>query len=167
MGRSAAEKAERRAAKTQSLYVATPSSFNSINAGNTTQSSFLPHHNNSGYPGQQQQSSPFTPNFNTAGTPKSPKKSRPFSMLFLHPQDEMAKQQQQVQFEGYTPEQYQQQQQHQMSLNESDEDALADGQSLNSATMEYGESDLKDADLDTRMLINHLTDLDVSSFKMR
>ncbi|KAF9429459.1 hypothetical protein BGZ76_001270 [Entomortierella beljakovae] len=161
-GRSAAERAERRAGKTQSLYVATPSSFNSTNSinTNTTQSSFLTHQNHSGYPGQQNQPPLSTSFSNTVSTPKSPKKSRPFSMMFLHPQEELNKQQ----YEGYTPDYYQQQQQQQQqqqhSLNESDEDVVPDGQSLASTAIEYGESDLKEVDSDTRMLIAHLTDLD-------
>ncbi|KAF9116368.1 hypothetical protein BGX27_003051 [Mortierella sp. AM989] len=168
-GRSATEKAERRAAKTQSLYVATPS-FNSTNSINTnsTQSSFLTHKNHSGYPGQQQQQQSNQPspasNFNTTGnTPKSPRKSRPFSMLFLHPQEELIKQQ----YEGYPSEYYQQQ--HQQSLNESDEDVVPDGQVITSTAMEYGESDLKEVDSDTRLLIAHLTDLDdlISFLKKR
>ncbi|KAF9349146.1 hypothetical protein BGX34_002013 [Mortierella sp. NVP85] len=46
------------------------------------------------------------------------------------------------------------------TMNESDEDGLADGRSLSSSAMDYGESDLKDTDSDTRSLIAHLTDLD-------
>ncbi|KAF8938045.1 hypothetical protein BGZ58_001683 [Dissophora ornata] len=165
-GRSAAEKAEkaeRRAAKTQSLYVATPSSFNSSNSSNTTlnstHSSFLSHTHHQGYPGQQQPlPSNVSSNCISSNTPKSPKKSRPFSMLFLQPQEDLAKHQQQ--HEGYSTESFQQQQQQQQALNEADEDALVDGQSLVSTGIEYGESDLKDADSDTSMLITHLTDLD-------
>ncbi|KAF9896897.1 hypothetical protein BX616_006543, partial [Lobosporangium transversale] len=200
-GKSAAERADRRAAKTQSLYIATPTS-NSLNNNTLTtgaHSAFLPHNNNSnninnnnsnsnpnGYSGQQQQqqqqqqpSSPF--NFNTTGSSalKSPKKSRPFSMLFLQPQDEQARlqqqQQQQYQSQPQNPQQlndgfdldYQQQQQ--QTINESDEDALVDGQSLSSVVLEYGESDLKDVDSETRKLIEHLTDLDdmISFLKKR
>ncbi|KAI7828880.1 hypothetical protein BC939DRAFT_37191 [Gamsiella multidivaricata] len=169
-GRSATEK-ERRAAKTQSLYITTPSSFNnnsnnnsnsSSGDTNSTHSSFLPHTNNNnqlGYPGQQQLTfSNF--NNNTSSTPKSPRKSRPFSMLFHHPQEELAKQQQQQQ-DGHPAEYYQQElYQQQQTLNESDEDAFADGYSLASTAIDFVESDLKEADSDTRMLIAHLTDLD-------
>ncbi|KAF9942313.1 hypothetical protein BGZ65_005097, partial [Modicella reniformis] len=182
-GRSTAEKAERRAAKAQSLYVATPSSYSNTDLSvNTTatHSSFLPHTNTgTGYPGLQQQqqqqqqqpqqqqqqqqqlpqqplSSGYSSSF-TSNTPaKSPKKTRPFSMMFLYPQEELTAKQQ---HEEHSAEYYQQHQR-QTSLNESDEDALADGQSLSSSTMECGEIDLKDADSDTRSLIAHLTDLD-------
>ncbi|KAG0323585.1 hypothetical protein BGZ99_002718 [Dissophora globulifera] len=164
-GRSAAEKAERRAAKAQSLYVATPSSLTSSGA---THSSFLPHTLHAGQLGQPSFSSnTFTGNSNhnngnSSSTPKSPRKSRPFSMLFLHPHEEQA---------GHPTEQHsqQQQQQQQHALNESDEDALVDGQSLSSTAIDYGESDLKEADSDTRMLITHLTELDdlISFLKKR
>ncbi|KAG0206326.1 hypothetical protein BGX28_002227 [Mortierella sp. GBA30] len=155
-GKSAAERAERRAAKAQSLYVATPSSY-----GNNTSSSFLhqqqqQHQFPPGYGGQSK--SAFLSHYSTDSnsvSSKSPKKNRPFSMMLLHAQEDQARQQQ----EGYTAEHLQQQQQ-QHTLNESDEDAIADGHSLSSTVIEYGENDLKDADSDTRMLISHLTDLD-------
>ncbi|KAF9934392.1 hypothetical protein FBU30_002216 [Linnemannia zychae] len=204
-GRSSSEKAERRAAKTQSLYVATPSSMSISSSLPSTRSSFLQHTNNtnsggSGHfsslqlPQQQQQQqlssssqlsaagSPFPSNYHSTGnTPtKSPKKSRPFSMMFMNPQDETHKQQQQ---DGL--DQFQQHHPHQQSflqnnypqqLNESDEDAAlaaaagnSDSQSAHSTMVDYGESDLRDADADTKMLIAHLTDLDdlVSFLKKR
>lgn len=81
-------------------------------------------------------------------------------MMYLPSQEELlAKQQQQREGQEY----HQQQQQYQrQTLNESDEDALADTQSLSSSVLECGENDLKDADSETRSLIAHLTDLDVS-----
>ncbi|KAI8346268.1 hypothetical protein B0O80DRAFT_247066 [Mortierella sp. GBAus27b] len=162
-GRPTAEKADRRANKVQSLYVATPSSYNSstdlVANVAATHSSFLPHNNHSGYPGSQQQSFPSSySGINNA--PKSPKKSRPFTMMFLPSQEELAAKHQQQESQA---EYYQHQQQQRQTLNESDEDALADSQSLSSSAMEYGENDLKDADADTRSLIAHLTDLDVSN----
>ena len=94
-------------------------------------------------------------------------------MMFLQSQDEAHKQQQ----NGYDQQHHHQlhQQsflqnthpQHQ-ALNESDEDAVlaagggGDGQSLHSTVVDYVESDLRDADADTKLLIAHLTDLDVS-----
>ncbi|KAG0380204.1 hypothetical protein BGX24_009632 [Mortierella sp. AD032] len=99
--------------------------------------------------------------------------------MFLHPHDETHRQQQQ---DGYDPHsQYSQSHNHssflqntspQHALNESDEDAAlaaaaaaaagggGDGQSLHSTVVDYGESDLRDADADTKVLIAHLTDLD-------
>lgn len=179
MLRSSQEKADRRAAKTQSLYVATPSSFSGLPPHLQQQQqqqlqSFQP-----SFPsGNHTISSPLNSNNNTnnttgSGTPKSPRKSRPFSMMFLHPQDELAKQQQhhidsqQLQaLQEYPLPPQQQQQQQQQLLNESDEDATTgDGQSLTSTVIDYGESDLKDVDSDTRMLIAHLSDLDVKFAK--
>ncbi|GJJ73211.1 Rho GTPase-activating protein RGD1 [Entomortierella parvispora] len=161
MLRSAQEKAERRASKTQSLYVATPSTLSALPPQQLQ--SFQP-----SFPGQLQGSntvnSPLSNSTtnNNSSTPKSPRKSRPFSMMFLHPQDELARQQQQQ--EGLQQQQQPleyQQPLHQQPLNESDEDAATgDGQSLTSTVIDYGESDLKDADSDTRMLIAHLSDLD-------
>ncbi|KAG9322193.1 hypothetical protein KVV02_007575 [Mortierella alpina] len=156
-GRSAAERAERRAAKTQSLYVATPSSF-----GSNTSSSFLhqqpqqQQQQQQPHPGHGQSKSAFLTHHNDSSNnrpSKSPKKTRPFSMMLLHSQEDPARQRQ----EGY-PAEHLQQSLHQ-PLNESDEDVIADGHSL-SSTIEYGDSDLKDADGNTQMLIAHLTDLD-------
>ncbi|KAF9957643.1 hypothetical protein BGZ70_009444, partial [Mortierella alpina] len=156
-GRSAAERAERRAAKTQSLYVATPTSF-----GSNTSSSFLHQQQQQlqqqqqPHPGYGQSKSAFLPHHNDSSNnrpSKSPKKTRPFSMMLLHSQEDPSRQRQ----EGY-PAEHLQQQLHQ-PLNESDEDAVADGHSLTS-TIEYGDSDLKDVDANTQMLIAHLTDLD-------
>ncbi|KAF9093860.1 hypothetical protein BGX23_002840 [Mortierella sp. AD031] len=93
--------------------------------------------------------------------------------MFLHPHDELQKQQQQQQ-DGYAQHQQQSFLQstnlQQQALNESDEDAALaaaaaggeDGHSLHShsTTVDYGESDLRDADADTKLLIAHLTDLD-------
>ena len=88
--------------------------------------------------------------------------------MFLHPQDELARQQQLEGQQQHQPLEHQQQPLHQQPLNESDEDAATgDGQSLTSTMIDYGESDLKDADSDTRMLIAHLSDLDVSLAGMR
>ena len=157
-GRSAQEKADKRAAKTQSLYVATPSSL-----------SALPPHLQqfqSGQPAFNTLNTNHSNNSNidhTATTPKSPRKARPFSMMFMHPQEELTRQQQHQQLprQDFQPQQQQQLPLHQTALNESDEDATGDGTSLSSTVIEYGESDLKDADSDTRMLIAHLSDLDV------
>lgn len=95
-------------------------------------------------------------------------------MMFMHPQDETQRQQQ----DGYDQHPHQQSflqsthPQHQ-AINESDEDAAlaaaaagtaGDGQSLHSNGADYSESDLRDADADTKLLIAHLTDLDVSLF---
>ena len=99
-------------------------------------------------------------------------------MMFLHPHDELHKQQQLKQdgFEHHY--QHHQQQvpsylqgtypQQQLALNESDEDAAlastasgGDNQSQHSTVVDYAESDLRDADADTKMLIAHLSDLDV------
>ncbi|KAG0256227.1 hypothetical protein BG011_004693 [Mortierella polycephala] len=76
-------------------------------------------------------------------------------MMFLQSHEDVARHQQ----EGYVPE-HSQLNQHQYTLNESDEDAVGDGHSVSSNVMEYGEHDLKDVDSDTRMLISHLADLD-------
>ncbi|KAG0291427.1 hypothetical protein BGZ97_005880 [Linnemannia gamsii] len=90
--------------------------------------------------------------------------------MFMHPQDETQRQQQ----DGYDQHPHQQSflqsthPQHQ-AINESDEDAAlaaaaagtaGDGQSLHSNGADYAESDLRDADADTKLLIAHLTDLD-------
>lgn len=81
-------------------------------------------------------------------------------MMFMHQEGEAHKQQ----HDGHD----QQQQQHQV-LNESDEDAAlaaagggGDGQSLHSTLVDYAESDLREVDADTKLLIAQLTDLDVS-----
>lgn len=154
-GRSTTEK-ERRASKAQSLYVAT-SSFNSstdlVANVATTHSSFLTHSNHSGYSGSQHSSSTFNSISNIPA--KSPKKTRPFSTMFLPSQEELTLRQQQ--YHEDQGEFYQRR-----AMNESDEDGLADGRSFSSSAMDYGESDLKDTDSDTRSLIAHLTDLDVS-----
>ncbi|KAF9181605.1 hypothetical protein BGZ51_005297 [Haplosporangium sp. Z 767] len=76
-------------------------------------------------------------------------------MMLLHSHEDVTRHQQ----EGYVPE-HSQLNQHQHTLNESDEDAVGDGHSVSSTVMEYGEHDLKDVDSDTRMLISHLADLD-------
>ncbi|KAK3824434.1 MAG: hypothetical protein JOS17DRAFT_266421 [Linnemannia elongata] len=177
-GRSAAEKAERRAAKTQSLYVATPSSTTTSSSLPATRSSFLQHTNKNSQlhtggvqPSSTQQQQLLSPSNTAAGSPflsnyhhnsntptKSPKKTRPFSMMFMHQEGEAHKQQ----HDGHD----QQQQQHQV-LNESDEDAAlaaagggGDGQSLHSTLVDYAESDLREVDADTKLLIAQLTDLD-------
>ncbi|KAG0295389.1 hypothetical protein BGZ96_011860 [Linnemannia gamsii] len=87
--------------------------------------------------------------------------------MFLHPHDETQRQQQ----DGYEqhPHPFLQSThpQHQ-ALNESDEDAAlaaavagaGDGHSMHSNGIDYAESDLRDADADTKLLIAHLTDLD-------
>lgn len=79
-------------------------------------------------------------------------------MMFMHQEGEAHKQQ----HDGHD----QQQQQHQV-LNESDEDAAlaaagggGDGQSLHSTLVDYAESDLREVDADTKLLIAQLTDLD-------
>lgn len=92
-------------------------------------------------------------------------------MMFAQSQDEAHRHQQ----AGYD-EQHRQQSflqsthpQHQ-ALNESEEDAAlaadagggGDGQSSHSTVVDYAESDLRDVDADTKLLIAHLTDLDVS-----
>ncbi|KAG0336740.1 hypothetical protein BG000_006214, partial [Podila horticola] len=168
-GRSS-EKAERRAAKTQSLYVATPSSSSS-NATSTS-SGFIPHHHRQHQLQQDQQqqqvyfSSPGNHTINSspssAHAPKSPRKaSRPFSMMFMpQQQEEVTKQMsfhqgEQPNFTG-GHDYHQHQHQHNHPLHESDEDTVPE---FVPSTVEY-ESDMKDVDSDTRMLISHLTDLD-------
>ncbi|KAF9906944.1 hypothetical protein EC991_011418 [Linnemannia zychae] len=102
-------------------------------------------------------------------------------MMFLHPHDETHRQQQ----DGYDPHSHPHNQSSFLQstypqLNESDEDAAlaaataaaaggGDGHSLHSTGVDYGESDLRDVDADTKMLIAHLTDLDdlVSFLKKR
>ncbi|KAF9202594.1 hypothetical protein BGZ59_002079 [Podila verticillata] len=180
-GRSS-EKAERRAAKTQSLYVATPSSF-SPNA-TTTSSGFIPHHHRQHqqllqeqqqqHQHQQHHQQPYfsSPGNSTisspsAHTPKSPRKaSRPFSMMFMPSHEETTKQTSFHQGQehhdhtgGHDYHQHQHQHQHQHIHHppqESDEDIP---EFVPPSTVEY-ESDLRDVDSDTRMLISHLTDLD-------
>ncbi|KAF9430731.1 hypothetical protein BGZ94_004500 [Podila epigama] len=187
-GRSSAEKAERRAAKTQSLYVATPSS--SSFAPNATSSGFIAHHHRHHQLQQQQQqqqeqhqsfptiSTTNKPLDNTSSshTPKSPKKVRPFSMMFMHPQEESLKQQQyslqhgpgdhSIHGGGGDPHlqhhNFQQQQHQQQLVPESDEDFVPDSHSLGCSSVDYGENDMRDVDTDTRTLIAHLTDLDRS-----
>ncbi|KAF9129110.1 hypothetical protein BGW39_004452 [Mortierella sp. 14UC] len=99
-------------------------------------------------------------------------------MMFLQQNDETHRQQQQLQ-DGYDPQHSRPQSQSSFlqstypQLNESDEDAAlaaaaaasaggsgGDAQSLHSTVVDYGESDLRDADADTKVLIAHLTDLD-------
>ncbi|KAG0077468.1 hypothetical protein BGZ92_001910, partial [Podila epicladia] len=177
-GRSS-EKAERRAAKTQSLYVATPSSSSSFNAAMTS-SGFIPHHHRQHQLQQDQQqqqqqvyiSSPGNHNTissspNSAHAPKSPRKtSRPFSMMFMPQQQLQEETIKQMSFhQGEQPNYAGGPDCHQPPFHESDEDTVPE---FVPSTVEY-ESDLRDVDSDTRMLISHLTDLDdlVSFLKKR
>ncbi|KAG0097635.1 hypothetical protein BGZ93_002342, partial [Podila epicladia] len=168
-GRSS-EKAERRAAKTQSLYVATPSSSSSFNAAMTS-SGFIPHHHRQHQLQQDQQqqqqqvyiSSPGNHNTissspNSAHAPKSPRKtSRPFSMMFMPQQQLQEETIKQMSFhQGEQPNYAGGPDCHQPPFHESDEDTVPE---FVPSTVEY-ESDLRDVDSDTRMLISHLTDLD-------
>lgn len=91
-------------------------------------------------------------------------------MMFLHQHDETQRQQQDgYDLHSHQPSFLQSTHPQHQALNESDEDAAlaaaaagaGDGHSLHSNGIDYAESDLRDADADTKLLIAHLTDLDV------
>ncbi|KAG9067554.1 hypothetical protein KI688_012338 [Linnemannia hyalina] len=92
-------------------------------------------------------------------------------MMFLQPQDDAHKQQQNGYDQQHHHQPHQQSFLQHQALNESDEDAAlaaaaapggggGDGQSMHSTVVDYVESDLRDADANTKLLIAHLTDLD-------